>query len=148
MLGIAMILASTAFAQAYTPIAPKPPQITSARTVFLSNNLGAQLADSDKMFDELYVGIQGLNRFDIVSTPAQADVILEFDLLLPPQDARVGFPIVTLRIVDPKTSVVLWSVADTGQIYATMKDKPHKTADVIGELLSYLKIIATHPHTN
>ncbi len=119
-----------------------PTQIASARTVFLSNNLGAPLADTDKIFNEIYAGVQQQNRFTIVTDPQTADLILQFNLV-----NSGGFGVVqtiTLQIIDPRTSVILWSVSDAGQtkaIYGS-KDRDLYKYDVVDSVLAYLKIIA------
>ncbi len=129
---------------AQTPVSHIPAQIASARTVFLSNDLGAPLADTDKIFDEIYAGVQQQNRFTIVTDPNTADLLLQFNLT---NIDNGGFGIVqtiTLRIIDPKTRVILWSVSDSGQtkaIYGS-KDKNLNKYDVVDSVLAYLKIIA------
>jgi hypothetical protein len=130
--------------QPYQPVAPKPPQITAAKTVFLSNNLGASLGDSDKIYDEIYTGLQKTNRFTLVKNPAAADLILQFSL----HDAPPFYVAVILTIIDPKTNVVLWSVSNTGEIRATAGKNAKKlsSGDVVDSVIDYLKTIST-PNT-
>jgi hypothetical protein len=121
-----------------------PTQIASARTVFLSNNLGAPLADTDKIFNEIYAAVQQQNRFTIVTDPETADLLLQFSLV---NSGNVGFGVVqtiTLQIIDAKTHVILWSVSDSGQtkaIYGS-QDRNLNKYDVVDSVLAYLKIIA------
>ena len=119
-----------------------PAQISSARTVFLSNNLGAPLADTDKIFNEIYAAVQQQNRFTIVTDPQTADLLLQFSLVNSEGPGVVQT--ITLQIIDPKTQVILWSVSDAGQtkaIYGS-KDRDLNKYDVVDSVLAYLKIIA------
>jgi hypothetical protein len=121
-----------------------PAQIAAAKTVFLSNNLGAPLADTDKIFNEIYAGVQQQNRFTIVTDPQTADLLLQFNLV---NSGNGGFgvvQIITLQIIDAKTHVILWSVSDSGQtkaIYGS-QDKDLNKYDVVDSVLAYLKIIS------
>jgi hypothetical protein len=119
-----------------------PTQIASARTVFLSNNLRAPLADTDKIFNEIYAGVQQQNRFTIVTDPQTADLLLQFSLVNSEGPGVVQT--ITLQIIDPKTQVILWSVSDAGQtkaIYGS-KDRDLNKYDVVDSVLAYLKIIS------
>ena len=119
-----------------------PAQISSARTVFLSNNLGAPLADTDKIFNEIYAAVQQQNRFTIVNDPQTADLLLQFSLVNSEGPGVVQT--ITLQIIDPNTQVILWSVSDAGQtkaIYGS-KDRDLNKYDVVDSVLAYLKIIA------
>jgi hypothetical protein len=121
-----------------------PTQIASARTVFLSNNLGAPLADTDKIFNEIYAGVQQLNRFSIVTDPQTADLLMQFNLVNT-DNIRFGtVQTITLQIIDPKTQVILWSVSDSGQTKAiySSQDRNLIKYDVVDSVLAYLKIIS------
>ena len=121
-----------------------PAQIASARTVFLSNNLGAPLADTDKIFNEIYAAVQQQNRFSIVTDPRTADLLLQFNLVNSVGNSFGIVQTITLQIIDPKTQVILWSVSDAGQtkaIYGS-KDRDLNKYDVVDSVLAYLKIIA------
>ena len=121
-----------------------PAQIASARTVFLSNNLGAPLADTDKIFNEIYAGVQQLNRFTILTDPQTADLLLQFNLVNSNNGGYGVVQTITLQIIDAKTHVILWSVSDSGQtkaIYGS-KDRNLNKYDVVDSVLAYLKIIS------
>lgn len=82
---LAMVLALTSVlrAQQTTPApAPIPPQITSARTIFISNGGGPSYFDlftggADRGYNSFYAALQTWNRYQFVSTPSQADLIFE-----------------------------------------------------------------------
>ncbi len=123
----------------YIPTAPKPSQLIAAKTVFLSNDTVAPLADSDKIFDEIYRSVQQLNRFTIVSNPSDADLILQFGL----QNIDTT-QIISLRIIDPKTNTILWSVGDAGQTKAIYGSNGKKNQhDVVDNIIDYLQAVTT-----
>jgi hypothetical protein len=125
---------------AQVPVAPKPSQLIAAKTVFLSNDVLAPLGDSDKLLNNIYNSIQQLNRFTIVSSPADADLILEYSMAAFPDNRQI----ICLRVIDPKTRTILWSTSDAGQIkdlYSTSGKKPK--SDALGEIADYLKVITT-----
>jgi hypothetical protein len=126
----------------YVPTAPKPPQLAQANSVFIANNTSAPLANSDRIYDEIYAGIQAMHRFKVVLKPADADLILEFSLVTAGDDSQTVF----LRVMDGKTHVVLWSVSDSGQtkaIYGTHGKKNEH--DVVDNILDYLAIVTSPP---
>jgi hypothetical protein len=130
----------------YQPTSPKPPLLLSAKTVFISNDTDAWLADSDKIFDEIYSSIQNQGRFTIAPDPADADLVLQYSF-----SYAGGAPnSVTLRVLDRKTLVILWSVTGEGTVAAVNGGHGKKNQpDIIDEINDYLKIISTpQPSTN
>jgi hypothetical protein len=91
------------------PMAPLPAQIIAARKVFISNGGEEQWLDFDPKHDptltynEFYADMKSWGKFELVSSPADADVVFEIRLASP----GAG-PELRLLILDPKTHVVLW----------------------------------------
>jgi hypothetical protein len=140
----ALLLAAAPRLSAQATPSHIPAQIASAKTVFLSNNLGAPLADTDKIFNEIYASVQQQNRFTIVTDPQTADLLLQFSLFNNPNGGYGIIQTITLQIIDSKTRVILWSVSDSGQtkaIYGS-KDRDLNKYDVVDSVLAYLKIIS------
>ena len=141
----ALLLAVAPMLSAQATPSHIPAQITSARTVFLSNNLGAPLADTDKIFNEIYAAVQQQARFTIVTDPQDADLLLQFSLVNRGNAVSGVLQTITLQIIDRKTQVILWSVSDSGQtkaIYGS-EDRNLNKYDVVDSVLAYLKIIAS-----
>jgi len=130
--------------QPYQPTSPKPPLLLSAKTVFISNDTAALMADSDKIFDELNSSIRTQGHFTIVPNPADADLILQYSF-----SYAGGAPnAVTLRVIDRKTLIILWSVSDQGAVDSINGGKKNKY-NIIDEINDYLRIISTpQPSTN
>ncbi|WP_142988445.1 hypothetical protein [Granulicella rosea] len=91
------------------PTAPKPAQLASAKTVFISNNTIGSAEGSEFLYTHLYNAIQKLHRFDIVLTPQDADLILEYSISDVVGQNNPGH-VHALRILDPRTRIVLWSI--------------------------------------
>ncbi len=121
---LALLLASTPLTRAQqtsTAVpAPVPPQITSARTIFISNGGGpnyfnAFTGGADRGYSQLYAALQQWNRYQIVDSPSQADLIFEIHAVAPAvrlaaDDGAVGYnPQLILRLLDPKTNALLWT---------------------------------------
>jgi hypothetical protein len=91
------------------PPAPLPAQIIAARKVFISNG-GEDLwldvdpkHDPDLTYNEFYASMKSWGKYELVSSPADADVVFEIHLAF-----RDSYFQLRLLILDPKTHVTLW----------------------------------------
>jgi hypothetical protein len=102
------------------PPAPLPAQILAGKTVFVSyagiNSiyLTSYIADHtgspSGLYDEFYAAMKAWGRYELVSAPADADLVLEISLVHEgPGDTDPHF---TLKILDPKTHILLWAVIE------------------------------------
>jgi hypothetical protein len=109
LLLLATALSQPALAQQDPPVAPFPPAIRAAKTVFISKASGASylpaIAD-DLAYNKFYAAIRGWDRYQLVSSPSDADLVIEirFDCLTSP----CGFNL-RANILDPKTHTILWA---------------------------------------
>jgi len=103
--------------------APVPAQIGAAQKVFISNAGGESFetvfdetvfnGGPDRPYNEFYAAIKTWGRYELVSSPADADLILEISWVL--TDTGLKLPVLgqlRLVVVDPKTHVTLWNVAE------------------------------------
>jgi hypothetical protein len=119
---LALLLASTPLlrAQQSSTTAPIPPQINSAHSIFVSNGGGPSYFNqfsggADRAYSSLYNALQQWNRYQFVSSPP--DLIFEIRSTAPAVDVAGAHgtdtveynPQLILRILDPKTSAVLWT---------------------------------------
>src|SRR5260370_41510150 len=91
----ALFFAVQAGAQAPPPppfsLAPVPPALLNAKTVFISN-AGADSGlfphpfsgDPDRPYNEFFAAVQAWGRYRIVADPSEADVVFELQLIAPP----------------------------------------------------------------
>ena len=142
-LGLSLVLVSPLSAQR----APKPPQLAAAKTVFISNVTEGSDTGSDDAYDAFYGAVQRLNRFTIVMDPAQADVVLEFGLSgthnYPNPDTWSVFE--TLRIIDPKSRIVLWSVSEADESASRKNNMLKNAENAANALAADLQRVCTAP---
>ena len=152
LLFVTLFIAQALIAQESQPSTESalvPPAIAAAKRVFISN-AGAD-DDSGKMFStgpdhcyaEFYRQVQALKRYEIVSSPLEADLVLEINMTASP--LRFATAVVRVRILDPKTHVVLWAfyerpaAANLAHTYGKNLDK------AITRLVSNLKLLTEMP---
>src|SRR5271155_3172451 len=126
----ALFFAASLAAQqpAQTPAGPVPPAIAAAKMVFISN-AGADSGlfpepfsgDPDRAYSEFYAAIKAFGKYELVSDPSQADLILELQLTAPNGPSRGSkvngasdpVPMFRLVIYDRKTHYVLWAMTES-----------------------------------
>jgi len=107
---------------------PIPTQIAAAKKVFIANAGENQpfneaflfSGGSERAYNEFYAGVKGLGRYDLVGSPADADLLLEIELTSPKAGPLLFQGPFTeqdlydaqfrLVIRDPKTNALLWVV--------------------------------------
>ena len=105
--------------------APVPAQIVAAKRVFIANATGETLVVGlgrpkgpiyNQTYDEFYAALKSWGRYELVSAPADADLIFELHFNLGLGVLYPSVPIVVksvqfqVVILDPKTHVLLWEV--------------------------------------
>jgi hypothetical protein len=133
--------------------APVPPQIASAQKVFISNAGGESFESvidqtvfdggPDRPYNQFYAAVKNWGRFDIVSSPADADLVLEISWVL--TDTGLRLPVLgqlRLMIIDPRTHVTLWNLTEyvRGAILLGNRDKNFDQA--MTTILNRMKLLA------
>jgi hypothetical protein len=137
ILALGLILIATPCLSAQTTsTAPLPAQLAAAKTVFISNAIDAQGHYSQTRYDQIYAAVQTLNRFTIVNSPQQADLILQFSTI-PDGAAWI------LHIIDTKTNVPLWSVSEGVPTAARASSQEKNLQTTINTLANDLQTICT-----
>jgi hypothetical protein len=97
--------------------APVPSQIVSAQKVFIANAAGDHdprvskyFGGPDGIYNQFYADIKSGGKFEPVSAPADADIVVEVTLGTFPLVA--GYAGFRLSIFDPKTNVLLWTASE------------------------------------
>jgi hypothetical protein len=127
-----------------------PPAITAAKSVFLSNAGSDSYlfpqpfsGDTDRAFGQFYASIQGWHRYQLVTDPAQADLVLELQFTaqasLPSADKVTSLakplPMLRLVIYDRSTHYILWALTESVE-YALLQKNHDKNFDVAVEKLT------------
>jgi hypothetical protein len=152
-----LVVVPTAPAQqpAPAPAAPVPPQILSAHTVFVSNGGGSNYFDmftggSDRPYNTFYADLQQANRYQLVNSPAQADVIFEIRGIAPAisEGDVIGYnPQLILSIIDPQTKAVLWTTSDNVRALGTQKHRDQGLDQSVAVLVDKLSQVTGQPLT-
>jgi hypothetical protein len=133
--------------------APVPPQIAAAQKVFISNAGGESFetvidqtvfnGGPDRPYNQFYAAIKSWGRYEIVSHPADADLVLEISWVL--TDTGLRLPVLgqlRLVVIDPKTQVTLWNFTEyvRGAILLSNRDKNFDQAmnTVVGRMRSLI----------
>lgn len=106
-----------------TPAAPVPAQIITGKKIFISNAQGessAVTAAPNQTYNEFYAAMKEWGRYELVVTPAEAELIFEIRFSVSQGPMRVSLgngmspqePQVRLVIFDPRTHVVLWAFTE------------------------------------
>ena len=155
--GISMLLPSTAALHAQAadtiPTAPLPSQILAAKKVFISNARGEWnpirwSGKPERTYNEFYAAIKSWGRFEIVAAPADADLVLQITFVEPIADNggdQMSMPVFRLVLLDPKTSIVLWTLDEHLPVDAKQKNRDKKFDDAINSLVGYLKDLTIQP---
>ena len=104
-------------------VAPVPAQIVAARKVFISNagadivsqSIFKRAGEPDQAYNHFYSAMQTWGRYEIVSTPAEADLVFEISFAAPQyyNGTLTSYgPHFELRLLDGKTHFLLWSLTE------------------------------------
>lgn len=162
-LGFAMMLPTTvtmlAQSAAKTPAAPLPSQILTAKKVFISNAGGSSderlwSGGPAQPYNELYAAIKKSGQYQLVATPADADLILEISFADPLTDVMgskdsgatgLNTPQLKLALSDPKTNVILWTLIRTTSTGHMEEGRDKALASSVAKLVSDLKALTAPP---
>lgn len=154
-----LAMQGTTMAIAQQP-APIPPALSTAKKVFVSN-AGADSGlfphpfsgTPDRAYDEFYDGIKALGRFEMVSDPAEADLVLELQLTAPNGPANANkvkgasdpLPMVRLVVWDRKTHFALWALTESIDPANLQKTHDRNFDDAIAVIVKDLTKVTTSP---
>ena len=74
---------------------------------FIASYIADHTGRPTGLYDEFYAAIKSWGKYNLVSSPAAADLVLEISLI---HEAPTGAdPDFELKVLDPKTHVTLWA---------------------------------------
>jgi hypothetical protein len=164
----AIVIVSTWIAAAQqpkqaVPPAPVPAQITAARKVFIAyagQESNSTLPDynggPDRTYNQFYAIVKGWGRYQIVSSPADADMVLQIAFINPiaevkvygpggdfsTQGSSVNDPQFRLLILDPKSNVLLWALSRHIHGAKTFADRENNFDEALDDIVNDLKRLA------
>jgi hypothetical protein len=143
-------IASVAQQPASVAIAPVPPPLLNAKTIFISN-AGADsglfphpfTGDPDRAYNEFYANVESWGRYELVAAPAEADLVFELRLVAPsgPSNADKSkgasdpLPMLRLVIYDRPTHYVLWALTESIAPAALQKTHDHNFDEAVANLV-------------
>jgi hypothetical protein len=157
-LSFAMLLPLVPALFAQTAVAPLPSQILTAKKVFIANGGGGfdkeiWNGSPSRTYNEFYAAIKAWGHYEIVGTPADADLVLQISIASSPRiSGGEVFPWFQARLalLDPKTNVLLWASDEfipekpgLGMILKKNRDK--EFSEAIGRIVTNLKALTTEP---
>jgi hypothetical protein len=116
--------------QASPAAAPIPAQIAAAHAIFVSNGGGSNYFNifsggTDRAYNTFYSDLQQANRYTLVDSPSQADLIFAIRAIAPavggPNYTVSYNPQLILSIIDPRTNAVLWTTSANVFVLGTQK---------------------------
>jgi hypothetical protein len=143
---------------ATAPAAPLPSQILAAKKVFIANGGGGfdkviWNGDSSRAYNEFYGAIKSWGHYEIVGTPAEADLVLQISIASSPRfagEVTVPWFQARLALLDPKTNVLLWASDEFipekpgfGMMFKKNRDK--EFSEAIGRIVTNLKALTAQP---
>jgi hypothetical protein len=138
--------------------APLPPEIPAAQTGFIANAGGASLdtvidqtvfdGGPDRPYNDFCAAMKSWGRYQIVSSPASADLVFEISWVL--SDTGLKLPVLgqlRLLIIDPKTHVTLWNITEyvRGALLLGNRDKNFVSA--MNTVVSRMKLLVSRTST-
>jgi hypothetical protein len=124
------------------PAAPLPSQVLAARKVFVSNGESTIATGVPNLvYDEFYAGLKNWGKYELVSTPAEADVVFELRFVFPtsaPVDQELR-----LQILDPRTHIILWPLMEHVKTANRDSTARRNFDDAMGALINDVKKLVT-----
>ena len=100
------------------PAAPLPSQLFTAKTMFISNAGGeadpndthrrtGYKVEANRTYNLVYAAMKSWGRYQLVSTPAEADLVVEVHFV----ESMKYLDQFRLTVFDPKTHTLLWTLS-------------------------------------
>ena len=138
--------------QTATPVAvaPVPALLLDAKRVFISNARADSglfphpfTGDPDRAYNEFYAGVLSWGRYELVTSPAEADLVFEIRLMAPNGPANADkqkgasdpLPMLRLVIYDRPTHYALWALTESIAPAALQKTHDHNLDEAVANLV-------------
>lgn len=127
--------------------APLPTQILTAKRVFIANGGGDDpgmpdplfSGGADRAYNQFYSAMKSSGRYELVGSPAEADLLFDIRFSVVPDRRPTGFwgnngtsdaydAVFRLEIRDPKTTAMLWAFNEHME-WALLKSNRNRNFD-------------------
>jgi hypothetical protein len=116
-------------------------QIVTGKKVFISyRESDADPGAPDLTYNEFYSLIKNWDKYELVSAPADADLVFEIRFISGITDSQL-----CLSIVDPKTRFVLWPFIQHVENSSREKGRRKKFDEAMADLVDDVKRVTTGP---
>jgi hypothetical protein len=137
--------------------APVPPLIVSAKKVFISNRGGTCnplnsyfKGGPDRPYSQLYAALKSWRRYELVASPADAELAFEISFTCPVSTLDVSRgsgsfkydPQLRLVILDVKTHFTLWGITEHVESAILQSNREKNFDQAINRLVDDLKSLA------
>jgi hypothetical protein len=142
--------------QTSTGSAPVPPEVLTGHAVFVSNGGGSNYFEifsggPNRAYNTFYSQLKKTGHYELVSSPAQADLIFEIRAVAPAtsglHDTTDYNPQVILTIRDPKTNAVLWTESANVRALGTKGHRDKDFDQSVAVLVDKLGVVTGQPLT-
>ena len=128
-------------------LAPVPEQILAAKKVFIANAGGDERWDENPIFNggplraynEFYAAVKDAGRYEIVGSPADAELLFEIGLTAPVLSRGWYDPQFRLVIRDPKTNALLWAFTEHVQMAVLRENRERNFEKTMAKIISDLQ---------
>lgn len=132
------------------PAAPVPGQILTGKKVFLGNDEGERSSrftgGADRGYNQFYAAMKSWGRYEMASSPENADLLFELRLTPVRFSNRVpDYQTLRLAIYDPKTHALLWAFNELIQVEVSQGSRDKNFDTALNRLVTDLQRLAGKP---
>jgi hypothetical protein len=134
------------------PHAPVPAQIIAGKKAFISNASGESVTPTGTgglTYDQFFASMKTWGRYDLISAPADADLVFEIRYETPLGPVSFGnsssFPLIRLTILDPKTHTILWAFTELVRQVSSKSTGLQNFQQAMSNLIDEIKALAAAP---
>jgi hypothetical protein len=141
--------------QSPVPSAPIPAQILAAKKAFIANAGGDEMPNNyprfsggpDRAYSEFYAAVKSWGRFQIVGSPAEADLLLDVRQSVSggPGPGSSLIPQFRLKIRDARTNALLWGFAIDGEFGLGQGESDRNFDQAVNRLVTELRTLVAPP---
>jgi len=132
---------------ALPPPAPIPAQILSAKKAFIGNAGGEESrlfsGGPDRAYNQFYAAMKSWGRYELVATPADADLLFEIQATFPYSVPQV--PRFQVAIRDPRTHAALWAFVEWVEPAGLQSNRDKNFDAALNRIVSSLQELVAAP---